>query len=342
MKKHLSFGVIILLTTLLTACGGTSSNTPASKESSKKPTNTSSAQPTTSKGPVKGVSDLSISLRNKGDKAYITVSGTQQNYTADEFKWAWGIADQSGVFADGKSSPAAEDFAKVEFDSSNQFSVDYCLTDIATLKAGTLYQIYGGTPESYSYIPFATNMFGASDATRKYYLRQDQNNDLIFENVQPFKYDQASVVEVKQEDLPEGVTAVGAYLKFGAKNEKNVTIETINGWHEAGNIAGNFQRVIPSWQSHEHVDTERFWKIEDNYIYFYLFVGFIEESEGWMVHFDLVSGNSGAGLQLTKTVWGETPYKVGDITYRVYADTSKGTEEEYWGCLGVYRDAAQQ
>ena len=341
MKKRLSFGITILLATLLTACGGTSSNVPASKESSKKPATVSSTQPT-SKAPIKGVSDLSISLGNEGDKAYITVRGTQQNYTADEFKWAWGLMAQDGTFDDGKATPAAEDYQVATFDSNNSFTVKYCLTDITTIKAGTIYQVYGGTPESYSYIPFATNMFGANDATRKYYLRQDQNNDLIFENVQPFKYDQASVVEVKQEDLPEGVTAVGAYLKFGAKNEKNVTIETINGWHEAGNIAGNFQRVIPSWQSHEHVDTERFWKIEDNYVYFYLFVGFIEESEGWMVHFDLVSGNSGAGLQLTKTVWGETPYKVGDITYRVYADTSKGTEEEYWGCLGVYRDAAQQ
>ena len=115
-------------------------------------------------------------------------------------------------------------------------------------------------------------------------------------------------------------------------------MDIINSWHAAGHIAGNFQRVIPSWDSHAHVDTERFWKIEDNYVYFYLYVGFIEPGQGWMTHFDLVSGDSGAGLQLTTKVWGEQAYEIGGETYRIYADTSKGTEEEYWGCLGVAKD----
>lgn len=336
--KKLSFGVMILLSTLLVACGGSKEPEPSSiAKSSKNPTQ-STSKTTTSQAPKKTVTDLSISLRSKGEKAYITVTGTQVNYTADEFKWAWGIADQNGNFADGKASPADEDFVKVEFDSSNQFSLDYCLTDIATLKAGTLYQIYGGTKETYAYIPFTSNMFGATDATRTYYLRQDQNNDLIFESVQPIAFATAEVVDVAQADLPEGVTNPGAYLKVGGPNSKNLTLDQIKAWDDAGNIAGDFQRCIPSWQQHLHAKDERFYKIEGNNVYFYLYCGFAEVDEGYMVHFDLVSGVTNAGLKTSTTYNGETTYETASGSFKVYSNQTSD-EEHYWSCVGVYRVA---
>ena len=334
MNKRLSFGVVtLLLTVLLVACGGKASPSSSSKASSSRVPSSSS------QAPKKGVSDLSISLGNSDGKAYITVRGQQFGYTADDFKWAWGLMDRdSSEFADGKATPAASDFTAATFDSSNQFSVRYCLTDIQTIKAGKIYRIYGGTPENYGDIPFASNMFGANDATRKYYLRMDLDNSLTFENVQPLTYNSASIVEIAQADLPEGITNPGAYLKFGGPNSKNLTVETINAWNEAGNIAGDFQRCIPSWQSHPHVNEERFWKIEGDNIFFYLFCGFIEPEEGWMVHFDLVSGNQGAGLTTSNKINGETTYEVGSEQYKVYS--GQGSDEEhYWGCVGVYREA---
>ena len=76
MKKQLSFGIMtILLAMILGACGG--NTTPyVSSSSSKAPTSSrsSSSKPSsTSQAPTKGISDLSISLGNEGDKAYITV-----------------------------------------------------------------------------------------------------------------------------------------------------------------------------------------------------------------------------------------------------------------------------
>ena len=346
MKKTISFG-IALLALLLTACGGkggqqSASNTAPTESSSEPAASSISSQEESSKSkaPVKSISVSSISLGNEGDKAYITVRGTQTNYTADDFKWAWGLKNQeTDKFDDGKEKPEADDFKAATFNDNNEFTVKYCLTDIQGIKAGKLYRIYGGTPEAYKDIQFASNMFGANDATRKYYLRQDENNSLTFENIQPITYDKATIVEITESDLPDGVTKAGAYLKFGGKNTKNITMDTINSWHAAGNIAGNFQRVIPDWASHEHVDTERFWTIEDNYVYFYLYAGFIEAGEGWMTHFDVVSGNASASLTLTgKTIWGETAYTIGGKTYRVYADSSKSTEQEYWGCIGVAVD----
>ena len=338
MNKRISFSLVTaLLAMSLVACGSNAQESKVS-QSSKEP-KTSSSKPTTSKGPIKGISDLSISLGNDGNKAYITVRGTQQNYTADEFKWAWGLMDRnSSKFDDGKATPEASDFTPVTFDGSNQFTVKYCLTDITTIKAGSIYRVYGGTPETYGDIQFASNNYGANDATRKYYLRVDLDNSLTFENVQPLTYDTATVVSIAQADLPEGITNAGAYLKFGAPNTKNITIDTINAWHEAGNIAGNFQRCIPNWEEHPHTDDERFWKIEDGKVFFYLYCGFIAPEEGWMVHFDVVSGNASAGLNTASPINGETVYEVNDAKYRVYSGQS-GDEEHYWGCVGVYREA---
>ena len=341
MKKNNSFGaVLILLTVALSACGGGNAKSSSNKSKSKTPS--SSVQSSSvSQGPKKSVEVTSISLGNSNDKAYITVSGTQQNYTTDDFVWAWGLmASNSGTFEDGQQTPGAADFVKQSFNANGSFTVQYCLTDIENIHAGTLYRIYGGTPESYGYIPFASNQFGASDATRKYYLRQDQDNDLVFEYIQPITYSKASIVEV----AAEGEFTGGAYLKFGGANSKNLTMETINGWHEANKIAGDFQRVIPadSYSQHVHTDTERFWRIEGNEVYFYLYVGFIAENEGWMLHFDLVGGSTNAGAQTSVAFNGETPYTIDGATYKIYSDKNKSGESNYWGCLGVYRVAAAQ
>ena len=348
MKKQISFGVLALvLLSLLGACNKQSEEeeqieVPVSAVISQdNGTSKSSSKSSSSKdeGPKKEVTDLSISLKNIDSKAYIEVRGKQSNYTADNFKWAWGLKASDGSFADGKAKPADEDYKKVEFDSSNSFTVRYCLTDIQTIKSGVLYRIYGGTPETYDDIPFASNQFGANDATRKYYLRSDENNSLVFDSIQPISFTKASVVEIAVADLPTGVTATGAYLKMGGVNSKSLTVDMIDSWNAAGNIAGNFQRTNPSYSIHNHVDEERFWKIEGSDVFFYIYCGFIEEQEGWMVHFDLVGGNSNSNLQFDTTLAGETAYTVNGATYRVYADKNKGNEENYWGCLGVYREA---
>ncbi len=347
MKKQITLSVMaLILMSLLGACNNQTAEKSKSGEQSVTETSTpesSKTKSTTSKdeGPKKEVTDISISLGNDGNKAYITVRGKQVNYTAETFKWAWGLKGNDGNFADGKAKPADEDYKKIEFNSSNEFTVKYCLTDIQTIKSGVLYRVYGGTPETYGDIQFASNQFGASDATRKYYLRNDENNSLVFDSIQPISFTKASVVEVTEADLPTGVTATGAYLKVGGANSKNLTMDTINSWHEAGNIAGNFQRVIPadSYALHTHADEERFWAIEGNDVFFYLYVGFLADGEGWMTHFDLVGGNEGGNFQLDATLNGETAYTIGGATYKVYADKNKGGEENYWGCLGVYRGA---
>ena len=342
MKKHTFIEMaLVMLVMAITACGGKIS--PNSSDTSSVSSSSSSQKTSsTSQAPKKDIEFSSVTLMNENDKAYVQVVGTQSNYTAEEFKWAWGIKEQNGGFVDGKSNPSAEDFQLVTFDTNNSFRLRYCLTDITTLKAGTLYRIYGGTPEKYGDIAFPTNQTGARDSKRIYYPRSDEDNSIVFDAIQPISYTKASVVELAQEDLPAGVTTPGAYVKFGGVNSKNITLEMIEEWHTAGNIAGNFQRVKGgSYELHNHVDGERFWRIEDNYLYVYLYIGFIEPSEGWRTHFDFVGGNAGGSLQLDTTLNGETSYTVNNAVYKLYANKNNGTEENYWGCLGVYRENVQ-
>ena len=337
----------IFVTSALLALGLASCNNPAPESSQptasivKSTAKSTSSAAEISQGPKKELTNVSISLGKDGGKAYITVRGTQSNYTAEEFKWAWGLLNEgTSSFDYGKERPADTDYTALTFDANNEFTVRLCLTDITTIKAGATYRIYGGAPGNYKDIGFESNMFGANDGTRNYYLRQDLNNSLTFDNIQPFTFSEASVIEMAAADLPTGVTEAGAYLKFGGNNTNNVTMDTINAWHTAGNIAGNFQRVIPenSYSLHDHADTERFWKVEGTKVYFYLYVGFIGEGEGWMLHFDLVSGNKNAGCGTSTKYNGETAYQIGGATYKIYSDSSLSGEENYWGCLGVYRE----
>ena len=341
MKKGFIFVTSALLALGLASCNAPTEGSQPVEASTKSTAKSSSVAKETSQGPKKELKDMSISLGNDSGKAYITVRGTQSNYTAEEFKWAWGLLNEgTSSFDYGKSKPEDADYQTLTFDANNGFTVKLCLTDITTIKAGSTYRIYGGAPGTYDDIGFESNMFSANDSTRQYYLRVDLNNSLTFDNIQPVTFSEASVVEVATADLPTGVTEAGAYLKFGGNNAKNITVETINSWQTAGNIAGDFQRVIPadSYSLHDHTDAERFWKIEGTKVYFYLYVGFIGEGEGWMLHFDLVSGNKNAGCSTSTKFNGETPYTIGDATYKIYSDSSKSGEENYWGCLGVYRE----
>ena len=343
MKNKTAFAVLLTLSSLaLVSCGGTSEPaSPASSEpaQSTKTSKQTSSKTETSQAPKKTVEVTSISLMDSNNKAYIRVSGTVENFEDGEFTWAWGLMDRaSGEFADGSETPEPEDFQVVSFNDSNRFTVDYCLTNITTIRSGTLYRIYGGTPETYDDIPFQSNQFGAKDATRKYYLRQDAENSLVFDNIQPISFSKASVVEMSQDELPAGITHSGFYVKFGGANSKGLTMEQLKALDDAGNIAGNFQRVIGgSYEIHEHTAEERFYAIEGNDVFFYCYISFIEPTEGWMVHFDAVSGNSGANMQFTTVLNGETLYSFDGASFRVYADSSASGEENYWGSLGVYR-----
>ena len=352
MKIKKLFGLIAVMGCLsIAACNPAEGSTAKPSSSGGKPTSSQSSTSSSTAANRKSVSVSDITLTNEDGKAYVKVTGTANNYAAGEFRWAWGLKvnGDSGEFVDGKATPAADDYKAAEL-SGTSFSLMYNLTDLE-LTSGAFYQVYGGTPESYGNIPFTNTAVGARDATRSYYLRTDENNSIVFDSIQPIKFTKAAIVNIAAGDLPTGVTAAGPYVKFGGVNEANLTEETIDEWNAAGKIAGNFQRVIMpgdgmAYSLHNHVAEERFWAIEGEDVFFYTYIGFIEDGEGWMTHFDCVSGNSGANLQFDNSIWGgaENTYTIGADVYRVYADNkSHGSKEtEFWGCLGITRNISEE
>lgn len=346
MRKTKLFMLIPMLMSMgLAACTNSVASSTAPSSSSAQPSSSkpsSSSKSSTSAASSKTVTITSIKLGNEDGKAYVLVDGTQTNYTAEEFTWAWGLRVRNGDFVNGKETPAATDFKTATFDaSSKSFSLKYCLTDL-DLTSGSFYEVYGGTPISYGLIEFTNTNTGARDATRSYYLRTDEGNSIVFDSIQPIKFTKASIVN-NPANLPAGKTE-GLYIKFGGVNEANLTTDIIAGWEKDGKVAGNFQRVIGGdYQVHTHTADERFYTIEGEDVFFYCYIGFIASGEGWMTHFDCVSGNSTANLQFDNSIWGgaENTYTVGNDIYRVYADNkSHGSKEtEFWGCLGVTRNA---
>ena len=350
MKTKKILGVALLLgTMMLTACGGGNSASSGGKASSggnKTSQNTQSTQSSpkpSTPSTAKSISISGVTMANDGGKVYLTVSGTEANYKAEDFKWAWGIKvnGDSGDWVVGKEAPEAADYAAATFDATAKtFAVKLCLTDATALQPGTFYQIYGGTPEAYENITLPETL-DARDQTRHYYIRTDQANSLHFDSVQPISFTKASVVNVAAADLPTGVTNEGPYLKFGGVNAANLTVADIDAWVADSKVNGNFQRVIGGgYQLHNHAAEERFYKVEGADVFFYCYIGFIADGEGWQTHFDCVSGQAGANLQMDATFWGDADhtFTIGEDVYRVYADKTKGTEAEFWGCLGVTRN----
>ena len=367
MKKGKIFALTTVLMALgLVACGEKKSNAAAE---SKEPVVTSTEAPVTSQeapvsaeaptsaepatsseqGNQKAVTITASVLVKEEGKVYVQVTGTQSNYTAAEFKWAWGIkADgDEGQFVVGSATPAATDFAAVTFDATTgAFTVKLCLTDQTAIVAGTMYRIYGGTQESYDVIAFTDENTAARDTTRSYYLRNDVQGALIYDAVQPIGLTEASIVEIAAADIPEGsaCTTTGTFLKFGGDNINNLTEADIAALAADNKIGGDFQRVLKEggnawgvYAKHNHAATERFWKVEGTKVYMYLYVGFMEDGEGWMVHFDMVNGTS-ANLVMDSVLKGDTLYPSGNSGYRVYANKDLSGEANYHGCLGVHRE----
>lgn len=290
------------------------------------------------------VSESVLSLEE--NKVYVKVSGTAANYAAGEFKWAWGIKvnGDNGAFVNGKATPDAADYKAETLGADGAFTVKFCLSDIENLKSGDFYRIYGGTPESYSDIAFTDSQTAAKDADRNYYLRNDQNGSLVFDMLPPVALTKASVVNVTADDIPTGssATATGAYLKFGGANAKNLTADDIAGWRTGGKLKAMFQRVIQNdvatgFDMHSIADTEMFWKVEGDEVYFYLYIGFMKDKEGWQTHFDMLGGNEWANCNMGVVLTGDVEYTIDGKIYTVFADASKGANAgDYYGCLGVH------
>ena len=152
------------------------------------------------------------SLRFADDKVYLDLEGTQQYFTAANFKWAFGLKKQGADnYLIGKAAESLEeaDYTVLgTIKDDNSFIVSYSLTDIPqpqgfNAKKNGLYNIYAGpyngvdnsgyTTLGLSVDPDQAQVFGTNtaDAGFNYYFRNDQETSSVLTlgimgNIAPF------------------------------------------------------------------------------------------------------------------------------------------------------------
>lgn len=291
---------------------------------------------------TKAFTVTAFGFEKKADnKVYLKIAGTQENHSAAEFKWAWGLAanGQEGAveFVYGKATPEAADFAALTFDASNAFTAELCLSDIAALSSGT-FTVYGGTPDTYRAINPIDENSSAKDGSFKYYIRTDLNQICLDEL--PVVALEEAVVYNPGADLPTGKQA-GVYVKIGGAVKAGVNVDELT-------VKADFQRVAPGYSKHPNggnfPENEMFWTKDtaNGKAYINLYVGFMAVGEKWMTHLGFNTNNNPNCFMANDI--NDVEYKFGDDeinkVYTVNAKESEGQQGTYYGCLGfsVARD----
>lgn len=282
---------------------------------------------------VKSFTVTSMQFEKKADnKVYLQVGGTQENHTADEFKWAWGLASGSGesiTFLYGSATPAAADFKAATFDANKAFAVELCLSDVPNIVAGT-YTVYGGTPETYRAINPVNENSSAKDGSFKYYIRIDLNQ-ICLDDLPVVAFEEASVYIPS--DLPTGKQA-GVYVKIGGTVKAGVDVDTLT-------VKADFQRISP-YAKHPNngafPENEMFWVKDaaNGKAYINLYVGFMAVGEKWATHLGFNTNNN-PNCYMANDI-NDVEYRFADEdinkVYTVNAKESEGQQGTYWGCLG--------
>ena len=124
---------------------------------------------------------------NEG-KVYLVLSGTEQYFTAENFKWAFGLKlDREDTWLVGKAEPEAADFnvlgvitPAAEEGANDSFEVKFDLTSIPAPAEGSkagLWNIYAGPTGAYGSLNVSvsnTENGNTPDEAYNYYFRNDQ------------------------------------------------------------------------------------------------------------------------------------------------------------------------
>lgn len=367
--KHNKLFAIVAMTAAMTlaACGGPKTSASGKTNSGSK------TQTTTSKEPPKPVKEAKmdeVKLAKKDDgKVYVQLKGHETLYTAaDKIEYAFGISSGDGTvpeptetdpnpsdgFILGKQAPQAADFQQIQFtpaaDATKvEFSLEYCITDIANIETG-VYHFFGGfTAAEYAQIEFVESNadFTGRDQFYDYFIRNDQSaTGLAIEDLGPVLFNAAVVVKDPDADH------TGLYLKAtgtanSAYSQTAYTQEQLNAW----NTKLDFQRM---GNYSKTSNTGYFWKAENDKASLFIdlsqLVADLSASNPTRRYMTHLTANAPANV----SPWGFNPGKlltqVDILTNNVYSfeaenvkitvisDLSKSQndgEDAFYGALGV-------
>ena len=300
----------------------------------------------------KSIEVSSFAIEKKDDnKVYLKIEGTQANHSADEFKWAWGLASGSGQnisFIFGKAEPEADDYVASTFNENNEFAVELNLSDIDELVVGQ-YTIYGGTPDTYGAISPLDADSSAEDDNFKYYINEQSqfgrtSYQFVVDALPVIDFETA-VVYNPGDDLPDGKQE-GIYVKIGGAVKAGTVLEelTVKASFQRvsgnqGGMGGNTTYPSSGWNQPAPAfpEDEMFWTEdrENNKAYINLYIGFMNVNEKWMTRLGFNTADNPNCYMINDIE--DVEYRFADEEInKVYTVNAKASEldGDYQGCLG--------
>ena len=345
MKHNKILGLLGIAAALtLVACGGAKDSGKTSKSGSGKVSTSKSSKPSTSKVPTKSVSVASANLVKKADnKVYVQVQGTETLYKTGELKWAWGVVTHGATEATwvlGAEAPAETDFTAVTFEAAPEndptakpFTVELCLTDLANLPAGAMYEVYGGdTATNYTALEMADTTVALKDAKNNYYIRDDEGAGVIaVDALPPVGLEKATIVT-----NPEGKT--GVYAKIGGANNIGYTDAQLAELTPYVNFQSTTSWSNTRVQNSEDNPDELFYKIEGQEVFLFVHIDFMVTggANRYNTHLNFAA-NTKQDCKMAVDILTNNVYEFQDANRKitVYSNTKGGRDQqEFWSNLG--------
>ncbi len=353
MKKKLAF-IFAAAVLGLAACGGESApasgeKTPAdtsqksgTKTSGKSATSKTSKSQTsrTSAAPRPSASLSSVDVVAKENKLYLQLKGSFANVEAANLKFALGLLEYNSGSEEanwlvGKETPAEADYNLTATIAEKNWTLDYCVSDIANVKAG-IYNIYFGAASNL--IEYAAlgadfaEVSGAKAGLFRGYTRSDQNVgstlSLCLDELPPIALTEAKVV-YEGEKL---------YAMIGGETTK--TLEELNAYDSFL----NFQNT--NGYSNTRVQKMVDEPVEGTYYYTYVVdgakayikadVSFFTAGGNYNTHLNITK-NTQANCKLDVSVDQNYDFEALNLRVNVFCDTTKGQADGadyFWGNLG--------
>ncbi len=304
-----------------------SSSSVAPSSSSVAPSSSSEVPSSSSEAPSKSVTYASSSFV-KGDdgKVSLVVTGTQANYDAAEFKFAFGLSDGTN-FVVGKETPEDADYKFVPtLGEAGAFSVSFGLEDLEGIAEGE-FNVYLGPKGAYADGTSNINITSGATAGAKYRFatRADDNRLQIFE-LPPISFTEAAIRLVENKPV----------LYFGgATTETEAEVLAHTPWiqvQSVGNPVYGYEQGFETWRNH---DLNAVMVYENNKAFVTADVSELPNAS-YNVHFNLSGAHSGEAVMDNAIDQSENKVVYNGKNYWCWSDPTAGTndQEHFWGHLG--------
>ena len=206
---------------------------------------------------------ISLAEFHKDDvekKVYLRLSGTCDNYTQENFKWAFALKEynngqEGGAYLAGKETPEAADFnipvtlTKGAEGEDDTFTVDFNLTDIVVPDGVTKpgrYNLTAGPEDNYKSINVTLNPGNYADNSHRYYFRNDQEVGsrltVCIEELPPFFHFTDAVASFVAAPTAEDPEAKEAWVRiYGEALDQSKTVAQLEADLAATHTACRFQ-----------------------------------------------------------------------------------------------------